>query len=113
MTDALDTQIRILVTELMDAAPQAPSLPEIEWREERGGEDGGRTSIDRQKLHKHRRPFRLGAAVALAATVVVVAGLLVVGGGGGAPKIPSTAGQRTGTWKLADDVLSGMWEQNT
>ncbi len=30
MTDALDTQIRMIVTELMDAAPQAPSVADIE-----------------------------------------------------------------------------------
>ena len=30
MTDTLDTEIRMLVTELMDAAPQAPSITAIE-----------------------------------------------------------------------------------
>lgn len=30
MTDPLDTEIRILVTELMDAAPQAPSVTDVE-----------------------------------------------------------------------------------
>ena len=35
MTDTLDTQIRNLVTELMDSVPQAPSLSELERRETR------------------------------------------------------------------------------
>ena len=116
MTDALDTQIRILVTELMDSAPQAPTLPEIELGEARGAVDGERSLVDYDDLrrpHKHPRPFRLAVAVVVAATIVVIAGLLVLGGGGGGPKIQTTAGQRTGTWKLADDVLSGTWQQNT
>ena len=116
MADALDTQIRILVTELMDSAPQAPTLPEIELGEARGAVDGERSLVDYDDLrrpHKHPRPFRLAVAVVVAATIVVIAGLLVLGGGGGGPKIQTTAGQRTGTWKLADDVLSGTWQQNT
>ena len=29
--DALDIKIRTLVTELMESAPQAPALPQLEW----------------------------------------------------------------------------------
>jgi hypothetical protein len=115
VTDALDTQIRMLVTELMDAAPQAPALPEIEQWQSRGAADGERASADDRAGGRRRgdsRHFRLAAAVAVAATIVVIAGLLVLGGGGG-PKVPTAAGQRTGTWALADDVLSGTWQQNT
>jgi hypothetical protein len=124
MTDALDTQIRILVTELMNTAPQAPSLPEIEWRETRGAEDAERPSSRSdhgRRPDPRRRHVGLAAALAVAATVVILAGLLVFssgggtgGGGGGAPKAPPTAvGPQTGTWRLADDVLSGTWQQNT
>jgi hypothetical protein len=116
MTDALDTQIRILVTELIDSAPQAPSLPEIEWREKRDAGKGERSGVDYDDLRrplKHLRHFRCAAAVAVAATTVIIAGLLVLGGGGGGPKIPTIGGQQSGMWTLADDVLSGTWQLNT
>jgi hypothetical protein len=47
VTDTLDTQIRILVTELMDSAPQAPSITDIELLQARRSIDiEGPSSID-------------------------------------------------------------------
>jgi hypothetical protein len=33
--DILDSRIRSMVAELIESAPQAPALPELEWRESR------------------------------------------------------------------------------
>ncbi len=59
-----------------------------------------------------RRP-RLAVAFAVAAVVVVISGLLVLGGTGNRSKEPTLAASKTGTWKLADDLLSGTWQQYT
>jgi hypothetical protein len=73
-------------------------------------QDGHATSL---RLHDKPRSIRPAAAFAVAAAVVVLAGLLVLGGGGSAPRGPTTTAPRAGTWTLADDVLSGTWQQNT
>ncbi len=56
---------------------------------------------------------KLAAALSVAAVVVIVVGVLVLGGGGSGPTRSRTAAVKTGTWKLADDVLSGTWQQST
>jgi hypothetical protein len=77
MTDTLDTQIRALVTELINSAPQAPSLSELERRE---NQVAGVPLLPRaQGRLSLRRPVilaALGAVVALGATS---AGLTVAG----------------------------------
>jgi hypothetical protein len=59
-----------------------------------------------------RRP-RLMGAFAVVAVMVIVAGLLVFGGGGHPGQGSTSTAAKTGTWKLADDVLSGTWQQYT
>ena len=65
------------------------------------------------RLYDQPRHLRPVAALAVVVAIAIVGGLLVLGGRGGTPNHPTTAGQRTGAWKLADDVLSGTWQQNT
>lgn len=114
MTDTLDARIRILVMELMDSAPQAPSLSELEWLENQAeavghGLNDETGAASRKGAGRH---LRFAAAFAVAAAIVVVASLLVLGGTSPAPHTGS-AHVRTGTWKLMDDPLSGTWQQNT
>ena len=64
------------------------------------------------EAHDWSRRVRRSAVLVVGAAVLVVAGLLVVGGGGGTPqagKLPL----HSGTWRLADDVLTGTWSQYT
>jgi hypothetical protein len=82
MTNTLDTQIRNLVTELMDAVPQAPSLSELERRETREV-----AQVQPFPLTTHRFSLRrpvvlaiLGAAVAVGAGM---AGLVATGSSDG------------------------------
>ena len=112
MSDRLDTQIRSLVMELVDAAPPAPSLHELEDMERirACAEESPRRPDGSAKAHDRTRKVRRSAALVASTAVLVLAGVLVVGGGGGTPqagKLPL----RSGTWKLADDVLSGTWSQ--
>ena len=51
MTDPLDTHIRILVTELMDSAPQAPSITDIDLLQ-------ARRSIDSESRRPHKESRR-------------------------------------------------------
>src|ERR1039458_960222 len=81
--DILDSRIRSMVAELIESAPQAPALPELEWRESR-----------RQAHQRRRRPDWQGqrpgplAVVGRVAAVAVV--LLVVA-------IFPMAGRRSGS----------------
>ena len=114
MSDTLDTQIRSLVMELVDAAPPAPSLHELEDMERirASAEESPRRPEGSVKAHNRTRMVRRSAVLVACAAVLVVAGVLVVGGGGGTPQ----AGRlplHSGTWRLADDVLSGTWSQYT
>jgi hypothetical protein len=73
-TDTLDDQIRTLVTELMDSAPQAPTLSELEGREDRRT-----TTSDGADRNSSvgRRPLALaGGLVAVMAAVLLVVLLL-------------------------------------
>ena len=114
MSDKLDTQIRSLVIELVDAAPPAPSLHELEDMERirASAEESPRRSEGSVKAHDRTRRFRRSAVLVACAAVLVVAGVLVVGGGGGTPQAGRLPLQ-SGTWRLADDVLSGTWSQYT
>ena len=79
MTETLDTQIRTLVTELMDSAPQAPSLSELEWRESRVATEGPHHFTLAKNRFSLRRPavlVALGAALAVGASAV---GLVATG----------------------------------
>ena len=58
MTDILDSQIRILVTELMDSAPQAPSITDIELLQARRSNDLERPVVDKSDPHQQRRRAR-------------------------------------------------------
>ena len=58
MTDILDTQIRILVTELMDSAPQAPSITDIELLQARRRYDLEGSVVDRADPAGTRRARR-------------------------------------------------------
>jgi photosystem II stability/assembly factor-like uncharacterized protein len=64
------------------------------------------------RLSSPSRVPRWSAAVAVAAAVVLLTALLVTGGSGNSGKAPIAA-QKAGTWTLADDVLSGTWQQYT
>src|ERR1700722_15522463 len=64
-------------------------------------------------LRPASRRSRLAVVVAGATVVIVLAGLLVLGGSGNPGKEPTTVTAKAGTWKLADDVLSGTWQQYT
>ena len=114
MNDKLDMQIRSLVMELVDAAPPAPSLHELEDMERiraSAGESPRRPEGSAKPHNRTRRVRRSGVLVACAAALVV-AGVLVVGGGGGTPQARRLP-LHSGTWRLADDVLSGTWNQYT
>jgi hypothetical protein len=115
MTDKLDIQIRSLVMELVEAAPPAPSLDELEDMERirvSAGESPRRPKGSVQAHDRTRRVRRSAAVLAACAAVLVVAGVLVIGGGGGTPQAGRSPVQ-SGTWRLADDVLSGTWSQYT
>jgi hypothetical protein len=114
MNDRLDTQIRSLVMELVDAAPPAPSLHELEDMERIrvSAQESPRRPDGSVEAHDWSRRVRRSAVLVVGAAVLVMAGLLVVGGGGGTPragKLPL----HSGTWRLADDVLTGTWSQYT
>ncbi len=114
MSDALDTQIRTLVIQLVDAAPPAPSLHELEHKEHiraLAGESP-REPEGPVKAHFGTRRVRQSAVLVACAAVLVVAGVLVIGGGGGTPQADRLPLQ-SGTWRLADDELSGTWSQYT
>src|ERR1700677_861316 len=114
MNDRLDTQIRSLVMELVDAAPPAPSLHELEGMERirAFAEESPRRPDGSVEAHDWSRRVRRSSVLVVGAAVLVMAGLLVVGGGGGTPqagKLPL----HSGTWRVADDVLTGTWSQYT
>ena len=75
--------------------------------EEMESADDGGPSL---RLHNRPRYVRPVAAFVVLAAVVTLAGLLVIGGGN-APNSPTATSQQSGTWKLADDQLSGTWKQ--
>jgi hypothetical protein len=114
MTDKLDTQIRSLVTELVDAAPPAPSLHELEDMESirASAEESSCRPEGSLRAPDRTRRVRRSAVLVACAAVLVVAGVLFVGGGGGTPHAGRLPVQ-SGTWRLADDVLSGTWSQYT
>ena len=58
MTDILDTQIRMLVTELMDAAPQAPSVADIELLQATRSIDLEGSAVNRADPGRQRRRAR-------------------------------------------------------
>jgi hypothetical protein len=114
MSDTLDTQIRSLVVELVDAAPPAPSLHELEEMERTRphAHDSRRRQGDPSTAHGPTRRVWRSAALVACVAVLVVAGALLVQGGGGTPQSGRMPLQ-SGTWRLADDVLSGTWSQYT
>jgi photosystem II stability/assembly factor-like uncharacterized protein len=114
MTDKLDTQIRSLVIELVDAAPPAPSLHELEDMERirASAEESPRRPESSVAAHNRTRRVRRSALLVACAAVLVVAGVLAVGSRGGTPQAGKSPLQ-SGTWRLADDVLSGTWSQYT
>lgn len=77
MTDTLDTHIRNLVTELMDSAPQAPSVSEIEQRESRMVNEVRRFPRARHQFYS-RRPGVLAAAFASVTAAVLIVTLIAV-----------------------------------
>jgi hypothetical protein len=58
VTDILDTEIRILVTELMNAAPQAPSITDIELLQARRSTDVEGSVVNRADPGRQRRRTR-------------------------------------------------------
>jgi len=69
MTNTLDDDIRQLVTELMESAPQAPMLSELEWEETlRQGPSGKHRGESRAR----RRPLVTLSAVAAVVAVILV-----------------------------------------
>jgi len=80
MTDTLDEQIYHLIAELMDAAPQAPSLPELELR----GDERARSPQPFPRIR--RRPLLVAGGLC-----AVVAGLLLTFLWPGGPIQPTSA----------------------
>jgi hypothetical protein len=67
----LDLRIRSLVTELIESAPEAPTIQELEWR---------KSQVPRGRRPQRTRGFVLvGAVMAVVAAVLIVALLPVVG----------------------------------
>jgi hypothetical protein len=99
------------------AAQRAAASPAFEMlrREILAGELDAGTDFDTIPTARSRashRP-RWSAVMAAAAAVVVLTGLLVFDHGAPPAKSPPVAAHKSGTWKLADDELSGTWKQYT
>jgi hypothetical protein len=69
-TDTSDLHIRSLIAELIGSAPQAPSLPELEWRDPRRSRP--RRLRLRRPGRRRQRPALLGAGLVLLLTSVLV-----------------------------------------
>ena len=93
MSDKLDIQIRSLIMELVDGAPPAPSLHELEDTERirASAEESPRRPDGSAKPHDRTRRVRRSAVLVACAAVLVVAGVLVVGGRSGTPQADRVA----------------------
>jgi hypothetical protein len=78
MTDTLDERIRELVTELMESAPQAPSLSELEWRDDRVPAASNR-AMQRARLRRH--PLALLGGLGAVVGVILLLVLLLPSAG--------------------------------
>ena len=78
MTDAVDHQIRLLVTELMESAPQAPSLSELEWRDDQIAAGSNRAM---QRARSRRRPLALLGGLGAVVAVILLLVLLLPSAG--------------------------------
>jgi hypothetical protein len=79
--DTLDSRIRSMIAELIESAPQAPALPELEWRDTgevqprtRNSRPSGRRSL--RQLAATRRRRILAAALAVMTMSVAVAAVV-------------------------------------
>lgn len=112
MNDPVDTQIRMVVTELIGSAPDAPSQEDIERRELQKIEFGKGTVSGwsaQRPFHLRFRHTKPIAILAVIVAVLLVSGILLLGGGSG-PQ--NSLGGRAATWQLMDDQLSGILHQN-
>jgi hypothetical protein len=91
--DNLDVRIRTLVTELIESAPQAPALPQLEWGDHRwvipgpdllGGASFGRTA---------RRLGTIRGLIATACVLATLAGLATLVAVGPRSRQPSAVGR--------------------
>jgi hypothetical protein len=73
IADSLDDQIRALVTELMESVPQAPTISELDWREDRRP-----TTSVRTRTRARVRRGRVGVIGGLGASVTVLLLLVLV-----------------------------------
>ena len=110
MSSSLDTEIRLVVTALVESAPPAPSLAEIEAREAQFASSRREGDEEPWSSKPNRARTRRVAIVFAIAACVVIAGSLVLAGRGVDHGGPVRA--QAGTWKLMDDQLSGTWQQN-
>jgi hypothetical protein len=74
MPDTLDLQIRSMVTELVESAPQAPLLPELEWGEGLRVRRSVRTALWRVG---RARPVALLGGVAFVAAIAIALALVL------------------------------------
>ena len=77
MTDILDEEIRLLVVELVESAPQAPTLSELEWRD--GEADETAVHLGRRTMVR-RRPLVVGGGFGAIAAVILLVVLLLPSG---------------------------------
>ena len=88
----LDLKIRSLVTELIESAPEPPTIQELEWRQ---------SQLRKGRGHQRTRGFVLvGAVVAVVAVVLIVALLPVVG------HRPTSAAAAVRLRRLADNAAN-------
>lgn len=112
MNDPLDTQIRMVLTELINSAPAAPSRDEIERREPQKTEFDKRIDPGRTRQRTGRPPLLRTRPIAILGVIVavlLVSGILLLGGGSG-PQ--GSLSSHAATWQLMDDQLSGTLHQN-
>jgi hypothetical protein len=100
-SDALDTRIRSLVAELIESAPQAPLLPELEWNDT---ELSPVTGIQQRR----RRPrFVVAAFAGAVAAVLLVVGLIpVVAERQHHPTTPTTPTLTNGQWLYSEQRVA-------
>src|ERR1019366_870987 len=80
--DILDSRIRSMVAELIESAPQAPALPELDWGESR------RQAHQRRRLpdwlgQRPRQLALVGVAAVVGVVLLVVATFPIAGGRSG------------------------------
>ena len=114
MSDALDTQIRTLVIQLVDAAPPAPSLHELEHKEHIRALAGEFPREPEGPVKAHFGPAGFGNPRCWSHALPSWSWQASSSSGAeAAHRRPTDCLFSSGTWRLADDELSGTWSQYT